>query len=112
MEKCLIEHRVEAMEIIELYTIKITFEDDTVRTIDFSTVLDVPMYKPMKDPQFFNRVYISDGIKTLTWPHGADFNPDHLYNWEEHESGYIAMAERAKKTSEKYRRSNTVQAGQ
>lgn len=69
--------------------IKVQFEDDSTRTINFKPIVGYGMYRPLRDPKFFRKVYISETIPTLTWPNGADFNPDHLYSWEEYESIYL-----------------------
>ncbi len=89
MKKCLVKHSVKSFEIIVPFTIKVQFEDDTTQTINFESVVGHRMYWPLRDPEFFNRVFISDEIPTLTWPNGADFNPDHLYNWQKYEQLYI-----------------------
>ncbi len=47
------------------------------------------MYRPLRYPDVFESVFISDGIATLTWPNGADFNPDHLYHWPDYVGLYI-----------------------
>ena len=89
MKKCLIKHRVKSFEIIAPYTIKVQFEDDTSQAINFRPILGGRMYLPLRDLEFFNKVFVSDGLATLTWPNGADFNPDHLYNWPDHENLYL-----------------------
>ena len=81
-----------SFEIVAQRTIRILFEDGTVQTIDFSRVLGGELFRPLRDPDFFSRVYISEGLPTLTWPNGADFNPDHLHDWPEYEGLYIERA--------------------
>lgn len=93
MKKCLVTHRVISFEIIAPYTIKVQFEDDSSQTINFRAVLGGGMYRPLRDTEFFNKVFLSDGIATLAWPDGVDFNPDHLYHWPDYEKLY---AERVK----------------
>ncbi len=89
MKKSLIKHSVKSFEIVAPFTLKINFEDNTSRTINFEPITGYGMYRALRDPEFFNKVFISDGIPTLTWPNGADFNPDHLYNWPEYEKLYV-----------------------
>lgn len=88
MKKSLVKHRVKSFKIIAPYTIKIRFEDGASQVINFQPILGGGMYRPLRDLEFFNKVFVSDGIATLTWPNGADFNPDHLYDWHEHENLY------------------------
>lgn len=89
MKKSLISHRVKSFKIIAPYTIKVKFEDGTSQEIDFQSVLGLGMFSPLRDLEFFKKVFISDGIATLTWPNGADFNPDHLYHWSDYEDLYL-----------------------
>jgi len=89
MKKCLVKHRVNSFEIIAPYTIEVQFEDDTSQIINFEPILGGRMYWPLRDLEFFNKVFVSDGIATLTWPNGADFNPDHLHNWPDYEKLYL-----------------------
>lgn len=35
------------------------------------------MVRPLKDPQYFARVFVEDGAPT--WPNGFDIAPDYLY---------------------------------
>ena len=89
-----IVHSVLSFEIVGPHTIRIQFEDGIFQTIDFSRVLGGELFRPLRDPAFFKRVFISEGIPTLTWPNGADFNPDHLYDWQNYKQSYIERAKR------------------
>ena len=71
-------HSVVSFEIVGHYTITVKFEDNTSRQIDLKDALGGKLLRALQDEDFFRRVYISEGIPTLTWPNGADFNPDHL----------------------------------
>lgn len=90
----LIKHSVVAFEIIAAHTIRVHFEGGVSQTIDFRDVLGGELLRPLRDTAFFNRVFISEGIPTLTWPNGADFNPDHLYDWQNYKQFYIERAEK------------------
>ncbi len=63
------------------YKLRVFFEDDTHQDIDFSPVLAGRIFSPLKDLSLFNQVSIEDDL--LTWPNGAEFSPDTLYNWTE-----------------------------
>jgi len=86
-------HEITSFEIVAPHTIRVHFEDGHSRTIDFSKVLGGALFRPLRDPDYFSQVFISEGIPTLTWPNGADFNPDHLYDWPRYEKLYIERAE-------------------
>lgn len=86
-------HSVMSFEIVAAYTLRIHFEDGVSRTVNFENVLGGALFRPLRDIGFFKQVFISEGIPTLTWPNGADFNPDHLYDWPRFEALYIERAE-------------------
>jgi hypothetical protein len=56
------------------YRIHLTFNDNTEKTIDFGNWLEGPVFKPLKDPQYFRRFFLDGG--TVVWPNGA---PEALY---------------------------------
>lgn len=89
-----IKYEVESFEIVGDFILKVKFEDGTSQTIDFWPVLGGAMFEPLRDLEFFNRVYISEGIRTLAWPNGADFNPNDLHDWPEHKEAWIQTAKR------------------
>jgi hypothetical protein len=68
--KCLGDHRLYA-----------TFSDGTAGEYDFSARITEtgPMIEPLRDPEYFVRVFLDDG--TPTWPNGFDICPD----WLRHE---------------------------
>ncbi len=59
------------------YRIRLTFNDNLQKTIDFSGWLDGPVFEPLKDPAYFGRFFIDGG--TVAWPNGADIAPETLY---------------------------------
>ena len=59
------------------FRIHVTFNDNSAKTIDFRQWLVGPMFKPLKDPAYFQRFFVEGG--TLAWPNGADIAPETLY---------------------------------
>jgi hypothetical protein len=57
------------------HRLMIEFSDDTVGERDFSFIVGEagPMLEPLKDPAYFRRVFVEDGV--LTWPNGYDWDP-------------------------------------
>lgn len=84
-------HSVTKFEIIDSYRLRVFFEDDTHQDIDFRPVLAGRIFSPLKDLSLFNQVSIEDDL--LTWPNGAEFSSDTLYNWPKQ---LPALRERAK----------------
>jgi hypothetical protein len=61
------------------YRLWLRFHDGTTGTIDLSDELWGPMFEPLKDGEFFARAAIDPELDTVTWPNGADFAPEFLY---------------------------------
>lgn len=61
------------------YRIRVTFTDDTAKTIDFRSWLRGPVFEPLKDVAYFQKFFL-DGW-TVCWPNGADFSPERLHEY-------------------------------
>jgi hypothetical protein len=59
------------------HRIRLTFNDNLQKTIDFLEWLDGPVFEPLKDPAYFSRFFVDGG--TVAWPNGADVAPETLY---------------------------------
>ena len=59
------------------YLIEVKFNDGTKKIIDFKNWLKGPVFKPLKNRDYFKRFFI-DG-PTIAWPNGADIAPETLY---------------------------------
>src|SRR5713226_5095510 len=74
-------YRVEAIQIVGPYTLRVEFDDHSQQVIDFKPVLAGEMYGPLRDMSLFNQVRIDAEVRTLVWPNGADFDPETLHEW-------------------------------
>ena len=61
------------------HKIKIRFEDGQVKLVDLRPYLDGPIFEPLKDIRYFRLMTVNRDIDTITWPNGADFSPDFLF---------------------------------
>ena len=87
-------HRVSSFEIAGLYTLRVFFEDQSERTINFRPILAGELYGVLRDVALFNQVRIDPEVQTLVWPNGADFDPATLHDWPLHEQAFREMARR------------------
>ncbi|MFQ5612490.1 MAG: DUF2442 domain-containing protein, partial [Anaerolineae bacterium] len=71
-------------EIVGDYTIRVEFDDGSEQVIDFKPVLSGEMWGALQDLSLFNQVALDPVAHTLTWPTGADFDPETLRNWPEY----------------------------
>ena len=85
-------YQVRAVEIVELYTVRVRFTDDTEQVIDLKPVLAGELYGPLLDLELFNQVAVDPKVKTLVWPNGADFDPATLHDWPKYKDTFTARA--------------------
>jgi Protein of unknown function (DUF2442) len=62
------------------YRLQVEFSDDTIGERDFYFIMSEtgPMLEPLRDPTYFRRVFVEDGV--LTWPNGYDWDPIALHD--------------------------------
>jgi hypothetical protein len=68
---------VDARHISE-FTLWLRFNDGTEGEIDLRDELTGPIFEPLRDPAYFKNFKVD--IDTVTWPNGADFAPEFLYD--------------------------------
>ena len=69
----------ESTEYVEGYTIRIKFTDGVETEIDLETELWGEVFEPLKDLGVFRKFELDKELNTVTWPSGADFAPEFLY---------------------------------
>jgi hypothetical protein len=85
-------YTITGFEIVAPYTLRIRFNDDSVRVINFWPMLRGELYGPLRDLDFFNQVRLDTESGTLVWPNEADFDPATLHDWDKVGDAMIAMA--------------------
>lgn len=85
-------YRIQAVERVGNYVLRLRFDDGTTRTVDFEPVLAGELFGPLRDPQLFAQVSLDPEVHTIVWPTGADFDPSILHDWPEHEAAFRAAA--------------------
>ncbi len=86
--------KVIKVEPVGGYRLRFHFSDATAGERDFSDLLDQsgPMIEPLKDPNYFRRVFVEFG--TPTWPNGFDLAPWALHA-ELNAAGKLRQAQNA-----------------
>lgn len=59
------------------FVIATRFDDGTEKHIDISQWFRGPVFKPLRDTNFFKKFFVDAG--TLAWPNGVDIAPEALY---------------------------------
>lgn len=62
------------------FHMRLTFNDGTRKTVNLFPLLDGPIFAPLRDPTYFALGRMDAEAGTITWPNGADFAPEAL--WE------------------------------
>ncbi len=61
------------------HVIWLRFEDGAEGEVDLSSDLWGPVFEPLRDPEYFRTFVVSPDLGTVSWPNGADFAPEFLY---------------------------------
>jgi len=71
---------VRAVRPLEGLRVHVVFTDGSERDIDLGLYLRGPLFEPIRRSRtLFASVYVDADSETLTWPNGADIDPDVLY---------------------------------
>ena len=62
------------------YSLEVTFNDGIKKRVDLKPLLTGPVFKALKDPEYFARVTLDPVSGTVVWPNGADLAPEALYD--------------------------------
>ena len=71
--------RVTEAEYVRDYIVHVRFADGVEGDIDLENELEGEVFEPLKDPAYFRKLAVHPELHTLTWPNGADFAPEFLY---------------------------------
>lgn len=67
--------RVQEVEVVGKYRLRLTFDDGVVREVDLEDDLWGPVFEPLRDPDYFARVRVDHELGTVVWPNGVDLDP-------------------------------------
>jgi hypothetical protein len=71
--------RIRHITIVKDYTVRLSFDDGTEGTIDFSGEPMTGVFEAWKDLAFFHKVQIGNRGRTLEWPSDIDLCADSLW---------------------------------
>ena len=66
-------------EYVGEYSIHLKFADGTEGDLNLEAELHGPIFEPLRDPEYFKQFAIHPELRTLTWPNGADFAPEFIF---------------------------------
>jgi len=65
---------------IKDHILRLRFSDGTEGEVDLSGELYGEVFEPLKQVAYFKHFSIHPEFHTVTWPNGADFAPEFLYD--------------------------------
>ncbi len=71
--------RVIEAKYVEDFIIKVRFADGIEGEINLAGELEGEIFEPLRDTSYFRRFIVHSDLHTLTWPNGAYFAPEYLY---------------------------------
>jgi hypothetical protein len=60
------------------YELALTFSDGTKKRVNIAPLLHGPVFEPLRDPLFFNKVQVDPVTGTVAWPNDTDLAPEAL----------------------------------
>ena len=62
------------------YNLRLTFEDDIEGIVNIANLIEFTgIFEPLINPTYFAQVTVNPDLGTISWPNGADLDPDVLY---------------------------------
>ena len=61
------------------YKLRLVFDNGVVKDVNLEDELYGPVFEPLRDVEFFNKVAVNPDTNTIEWPNGADLAPEFLY---------------------------------
>ncbi len=84
---------VAQVQVVGRSSLDLTFDDGTRKRVDLRRELYGPIFEPQREASYFAQAYLDADSRTVTWPNGADFAPDFLYQYASEEAP-LAKTER------------------
>lgn len=72
--------KIISADYVHDYTIHIVFNDGTAGDVDLEEELWGEVFEPLLDRAEFRAFKLDTELNTVTWPSGADFAPEFLYD--------------------------------
>jgi len=62
------------------YKLHLTFEDGAEGIVDIAQLIEFTgVFQPLVNPTYFAQVAVNPDLGTISWPNGADLDPNVLY---------------------------------
>jgi len=77
---------VTEVKVVGPHALELVFDNGGRKRVNLRHELYGPVFEPLRDPAYFAQAYLDPDSRTVTWPNGADFAPDFLFQMESEEA--------------------------
>jgi Protein of unknown function (DUF2442) len=74
--------RISEAQVCGPHSLRLRFSDGSNKQVNVRSLLDGPIFEPLRDPAYFALVTLDPICGTVVWPNGADFAPEALHELE------------------------------
>lgn len=67
---------INSVDVLDDFHLYLKFNNGEEGIVDLKPELYGEVFAPLRDPALFRQVYLTS--RTIEWPNGADFAPEHL----------------------------------
>jgi len=82
---------VTNVKVVGAHSLDLTFDNGVRKRVNLRPELYGPVFEPLRDSSYFAKAYVDSDSRTVSWPNGADFAPDFLYQLESEETPDTAV---------------------
>ena len=77
---------ITKVNVVGPHSLELSFDNGVQKRVNLRSELYGPIFEPLRDPSYFAKAFVDVDSRTVTWPNGADFAPDFLYQLESEET--------------------------
>jgi hypothetical protein len=70
------------VKVVGPYSLELTFDDGLRKRVNLRRELYGVVFEPLRNTAYFAQATLDPDSRTVTWPNGADFAPDFLYQYK------------------------------
>jgi Protein of unknown function (DUF2442) len=78
------------IHVVGPYSLALAFDNGMRKRANLGRELYGPIFEPLRDPAYFAQAFVDPDSRTVSWPNGADFAPDFLYQLAPEETSTIS----------------------
>lgn len=81
---------ITKVRVVDTHSLELTFDNGVRKRVNLRRELYGPIFEPLRNPAYFAQAFVDPDSRTVSWPNGADFAPDFLYQLAPEETSAIS----------------------